>query len=207
MTYDVCFTIALNSSSVDPHQLVQQRQPQQQQQQQSQPLRDSRSMSLGGMGGLGGLDRLGGLGSMGGLGGMAGMAGLGGLGAIGGPEGDGESGSAVEVDPTQVEEIRGLVAQNLTLIRPLVAQIKEQEPDQAADLTEDPESVLRFFNRGANDNTPLGGRSVPVTVNVPAPATAPAAAQPANLGSGFTLAEEASINRVGFSFHSNNSGI
>jgi hypothetical protein len=182
---------------------------------------------LGGLGRLGDLGRLGGLGGAtgshgssgaagpsglngaagpGGLGGMASMPGLGGLGAMIEPQVDGDSNGAVEIDPARAEEIRNLVACNPTLIRPLVAHIKEREPD--ADLTEDPESVLRFFSQSADDKgTTRGDQHAPVSMGITPPrpaapaasaAAAPAAARLVNPSSPLTLAEEASINRVGF---------
>jgi UV excision repair protein RAD23 len=169
-------------------------QQQQQKQQQPRSLDDSSSMPMRGMGGVGGgLGGLSGFGGMGGLGAPVGMAGSGGLGSIGGPDGD--DGSAVEIEPAQVEEIRRLVAYNPTLIRPLVAQIKEQEPDLAADLTEDPETVLRFFSQGTDGDGSPDDRDAPI----PAGSTAgPTALQPVSQGSRLTLADEASIDKVRF---------
>ncbi|KAH9979044.1 hypothetical protein BGW80DRAFT_1282560, partial [Lactifluus volemus] len=124
------------------------------------------------------------------LGGSGAPAGLGGLGSIGGPDGD--DGSAVEIEPAQVEEIRRLVAYNPTLIRPLVAQIKEQDPDLAADLTEDPETVLRFFSQGTDGYDSPGDDDAPIPAG---PTAGPTALQPASLGSRLTLADEASIDK------------
>jgi UV excision repair protein RAD23 len=146
-----------------------------------------------GMGGVGG--GLSGLSGLGGLGGSGAPAGLGGLGSIGGPDGD--DGSAVEIEPAQVEEIRRLVAYNPTLIRPLVAQIKEQDPDLAADLTEDPETVLRFFSQGTDGYDSPGDDDAPIPAG---PTAGPTALQPASLDSRLTLADEASIDKVRFFF-------
>jgi XPC-binding domain len=167
-----------------PSQLIMQQQ-QQRKQQQPQSLHDSSSMPMRGMGGVGG--------ALGGLSGLGGMAGLGGLGSMGGPDGD--DGSAVEIDPAQVEEIRRLVAYNPTLIRPLVAQIKEQEPDLAADLTEEPETVLRFFSQGTDGNGSPGDKDVPIPA---APTAGPTTPRPVSQGSRLTLADEASMEKVRF---------
>ncbi|KAI0255163.1 hypothetical protein BJV78DRAFT_821916 [Lactifluus subvellereus] len=211
--------------SLIPQDLLQMVQQQQQRQQhQEQPPHGSGSMPFGGLGGLGGLGSLGGMGGLSGMGGAGGMAGSGGmagmgglaglssLGGTGGPDDDGDSGDrdAVEINPVKVEEIRRLVANNPALIRPLIAHIKEQEPKLAAELSEDPESILRFFSQGADDGGRSGGGSVPLSIIAPAlaaapspspspspaPAPAPAPALLASQGSGLTLADESSINRL-----------
>ena len=150
---------------------------------------------MNGLNGIGGLGGAGGIGGSGGMGGMGGMPDLSGLGGMGGPNGD--SGEAVEIDPAKVEEIRRLVANNPALTRPLVAHIKEQEPVLAAGLTEDPESILRFFSQDADDSGRSGGGNLPLSVTAAVSAARPA---PPAVQGGLTLADEASINRVRFRF-------
>jgi hypothetical protein len=93
----------------------------------------------------------GGMDGMGALGGMGGMGGLGGLGGASGP-GDGEGAAAIEISPEQVREIRRMVAENVTLMGPLVESLKQTDPERAAHLTPtDPDGILRFFEELGND--------------------------------------------------------
>jgi hypothetical protein len=170
--------------------MMQQQQPQGQQQ--PIPRRDAGAMSMGGMGGMG---------ALGGMGGMGGMGGLGGLGGAGGP-GDGDGAAAIEISPEQVRAIRRMVAENVTLMGPLVESLKQTDPERAAHLTPtDPDGILRFFEElGNDDDVPSGsgGGTIPrIPPAAPAlglrgAATSPPAAQNVTL----TPAEHASIQNV-----------
>jgi hypothetical protein len=165
---------------------------QQPQGQQSLPRRDSSAMSMGGGGGMGGMGALGGLGGMGGMGGMGGA---------GGPV-NGDGADAVEIDPEQVRAIRRMVAENPTLMAPLIESLKETDPEGAAHLApDDPDGILRYFEELANEDVPSGSTGSsssngPIAL-LPAPeprhATLPPTAQSVSL----TPAEQASIQKVG----------
>ncbi|KAI0295828.1 hypothetical protein B0F90DRAFT_1130819 [Multifurca ochricompacta] len=153
-----------------------------QQQQQSQQRRDSDPLaglgSLGGLGGIGGFPNLGDLGSMGGLGGMGGLSGMGGMG------GGGSGGGTAQVSTEQVEQIRLLVARNPNLIRPLLDQIREQDPQRAPTVDGNPDALIRYLSEdgdGGDDNAPIripaiNFASTPVSAPAPIPAHAPAPA-------------------------------
>lgn len=139
----------------------------------------------------------GGLGGMGaGLGGM-GMGGLGG----GGGGGGGDGGAPVEITPTQVEAIRRMVAENATLMGPLIEDLQTTDPVGAAGLSAtDPDGILRYFNQLGNDGghgSSGGGGSMG---SIGAPIRVPALPPAGNPGITLTPADNASIHEVIGSF-------
>jgi hypothetical protein len=157
----------------------------------------------GGLGGMG----------MGGMGGMGmGMGGLGGGGGGGGGPGGGggDGGAPVEITPTQVEAIRRMVAENATLMGPLIEDLRTTDPEGAAGLSAtDPDGILRYFNQLGNDggHGSSGGGGGGSIGSIGAPTRVPALPPTGNAGMALTPADNASIREVIGSFLSYTVGI
>jgi hypothetical protein len=70
-----------------------------------------------------------------------------GVGGTGGPSNGDNAAPMMGIDPTQVDAIRRMVADNPALTGPLIDSIRKTDPEGAAHLsTSDADGILQFFN-------------------------------------------------------------
>jgi hypothetical protein len=125
---------------------------------------------------------------------MGGMGGGGGL-------GDGDAAANVEISPEQVQTIRRMVAENRSLMGPLIESLKQTDPEGAAHLNpDDPDSILEYFRRLGEDEVPSGSGNAANFNAPPARLAAPPPPGTQAQGIDITPADQASIQRVSPAF-------